>query len=151
MKNSIITIVSCITLFAAGISGTIASVSTGSDSAFIGKEWRITSIITEPAVMDVNGDGVRDKEVIGSIQQPGVTKSIIFMADGKVVEKTRVTNNPELVVQQGTWKRSSKSSAFTWINKEGIELKGTVEKGEVKLVYEDDKLEIKYSLTLTSN
>jgi len=60
---------------------------TNNTTSFTDKAWRIKSVITNPAVLDVDGDSKKDSEVISSLQYPERNKDIVFAADGKVWER----------------------------------------------------------------
>jgi hypothetical protein len=55
--------------------------------AFIGKQWKMTSIFTTPAIRDFDGDGIKDQEVLQTLQPEQRNKIIIFKENGLVEER----------------------------------------------------------------
>ena len=101
---------------------TAASTEKKSEStSFTDKAWRMKSVVTNPAVLDVDGDGKKDSEVISSLQYPERNKDIVFAADGKVWERLAALPGDASTEakQNGTWKSTGSANTITWTQEDG--------------------------------
>lgn len=90
--------------------------------SFTDKLLEIKSIVTVPAILDIDGDGKNDKEVLPSFQANERTKKISFLSDGKVMEleKHAVTvNQTTKGTQNGTWKKTEDLKGIIWCQDDG--------------------------------
>lgn len=94
---------------------------TSTTTSFTDKVWRMKSVITDPAVLDVDGDGKKDSEVISSLQYPERNKDIVFAADGKVWERLAALPGDASTEakQNGTWKSAGNANTITWTQEDG--------------------------------
>ncbi len=147
MKNSIISSLS-IVLMTVFITVAGAATKSGSLNSIIGKQWKLTSIITNPPIVDVDGDGTKDPEAINSLSDAQKSRIIIFKSNGLVEEK-HINNNGDLnTIKNGSWKVDAASDTFLWFLPDGTSLKGKYTNNSLVLNYTDEKLDIKYTLSL---
>lgn len=147
MKKSIISALS-IVMMTVFISVTGAATKSGSLDAIIGKQWKLTSIITTPPIVDVDGDGKKDPEAFNSLSESQKSRIIIFKSNGLVEEK-HINNNGDLnTIKNGSWKMDATSETFLWFLPDGTSLKGKYSNNALVLNYTDEKLEIKYTLSM---
>lgn len=109
------------------------------------KEWVLKSIYMNPALIDINGDGIKDAEMISSLPQDERTKTIVFAPDGKVWE-TKHSSAP--AVMEGNWKPDSSGEMLLWIQKNGIILTAKAADyslNTIAFTYKNDKAEIQYT------
>lgn len=116
--------------------------------SFIGKQWKMTSIFTTPAIRDYDGDGVKDQEVLNSLQPEQRNKIIIFKENG-LVEERHIDEKGDLrIIKNGNWKKNPENDTFTWFLPNGTSLKGMNKNDNLVLEYNDGNFEIKYTLSL---
>lgn len=112
------------------------------------KEWKIKSIKTTPAVIDVDGDGRADEEIITSLQTGERNKSLTFASDGKVWEKSGEFNyklGRDEIKQNGNWNVTANDDQVTWIQDDGTVVEMQViasNNHELKVSYGDEQLKI---------
>ena len=109
------------------------------------KEWMLKSIYMNPAILDINGDGIKDAEMISSLQDEERTKTIVFASDGKVWENNTSISSP---VQAGTWKPNDMGDYIHWIQKDGTIITAKREdfsKNMILFTYKSENSEISYT------
>lgn len=125
---------------------TAASTEKKSDStSFTDKAWRMKSVTTNPAVLDVDSDGKKDTEVISSLQYPERNKDIVFAADGKVWERQAALPGDALTEakQNGTWKNAGNANTITWTQEDGtVSNITTTGSEEMTLVHQNEMVTI---------
>ena len=123
-----------------------------SNSVFGDKDWRLVSVLTTPAIWDLDGDGKKDSELISTLQGDEKMKILRFTSDGKVLAKemtSLVKGNVNEPQQIGIWKSDPTSNSITWIRSDGtvIEAKAkVVSENMIKLICKSGKTEIIYTL-----
>ncbi len=150
MKTTIMIITLSLGLLTCGVFETISATTSAKMGTLTGKIWKISSITTEPAIIDVDGDGKKDKEIIGSLQSSEREKTISFKPNG-VVEETFITTNGSIEVEyNGSWKMDQLGESFLWKLSDKSILKGQVQDNNIELTHIDSNLEIRYTLVLQS-
>jgi|GEM_PF-3683971 len=88
--------------------------------SFTDREWKIKSIVTEPALIDIDGDDKLDAEIINSLQEKERNKRIIFTSTGEVIEKIAKDNSAfEFeIVKNGSWSKQDGSTGFKWVQED---------------------------------
>lgn len=118
---------------------------TSNTTSFTDKAWRMKSVITNPPVLDLDGDGKKDSEVISSLQYPERNKDIVFAADGKVWERLAALPGDASTEakQNGTWKSVGNTNIISWTQEDGtisnITIKGSE---EMTLVHQNEMVTI---------
>jgi hypothetical protein len=113
------------------------------------KEWQLTSIHTTPALLDINGDGQKESELISTLTESERNKLFVFAPDGKVWEKKQEYAET-ITAENGNWKPGADGNSITWIQKDGTVLNAKAELfsgHEVRLSYKNEHAEIVYTLT----
>lgn len=119
--------------------------------AFMDKPWKIKSIITNPSVLDIDGDGSNDAEIIKSLQQAERNREFIFGADGTVWERKIAEGNQQeepAAIQNGTWIHA-KEDLLRWTQDDHtlIDLRVVSQsENELKLGYEADAMKVIFTM-----
>jgi len=129
-----------------GVATAASSEKKSEPTSFTDKAWRMKSVVTNPAVLDVDGDGKKDSEVISSLQYPERNKDIVFAADGKVWE--RLAGLPgdasTEAKQNGTWKNTSNANIISWTQEDGTfsNITTAPDSEEMTLVHQNEMVTI---------
>lgn len=110
------------------------------------KQWQLTSILMTKPLIDVNGDGEPDAEVITSLHPEEREKTMLFRAEGTVWE-TPATSGA-MPVPKGSWELLS-STEILWTFPGGDQRRlrfVPVSSNSIRLVYQTAEQQISYTL-----
>jgi hypothetical protein len=112
------------------------------------KEWSIISIVTTPAVMDINGDGKNEAELISTLQEGERNKKLVFAPDGKVWEK-RTSKGETTTTENGKWQPGEDGDIIVWKQSDGTILVAETSEfsgNTVKFSYKQNDVEMMFTL-----